>query len=67
MNWPELLQDLRAADMTQMQIAAFAGCNQSSISDLARGLTKQPSFEIGEKLQTLHKRAKRRLKSKARA
>lgn len=67
MNWPELLKTLSAADMTQAQIAAFAGCNQSSISDLARGLTKQPSFEIGEKLQALHRRVKRRLKSKARA
>jgi predicted XRE-type DNA-binding protein len=67
MNWPELLQDLRAADMTQAQIAAFVGVNQSSISDLARGLTKRPSFEIGERLSKLHKRVQRRAKSKARA
>ena len=60
MNWPQLIQDLRTADMTQAQIAAFVGVNQSSISDLARGLTKKPSFEIGDKLQTLHKRVQRR-------
>lgn len=67
MNWPELLQDLRAADMTQAQIASFAGAHQSTISDLATKRTKEPSFEIGNKLLTLHKRVQRRAKSKARA
>jgi len=65
MNWPELLSDL-TAEMTQAQIAAFVGVNQSSISDLARGRTSKPSFEIADKLRALHKRVQRR-KQKAEA
>lgn len=53
--------------MTQAQIAAFVGVNQSTISDLARGNTKKPSFEIGNKLHELHKRVLRRRPSKQKA
>jgi transcriptional regulator with XRE-family HTH domain len=66
MNWPELIQDLRAAPMTQAQIAVFVGVDQSTISDLARGRTSKPSFETADKLRALHKRVQRR-KQKAEA
>ena len=59
MNWPELLQDLRDTSMTQAQIADLVGVTQSAISDLARGLTTKPSYELADKLRALHKRVMR--------
>ncbi|MDQ0035899.1 putative XRE-type DNA-binding protein [Variovorax boronicumulans] len=60
MNWPELLQDLSSADMTQAQIASLIGVNQSTISDLATGRTLKPAFDTADKLRALHKRVQRR-------
>jgi transcriptional regulator with XRE-family HTH domain len=67
MNWPELIQDLRAAPMTQAQIAAIVDVDQSTISDLSRGLTEHPNSKTADRLRELHKRVLRRAKSKARA
>ena len=60
MNWTELLRDLSSTGLTQVEIAAAVGAHQSTISDLARGKTATPSFEIGDKLRDLHKRVQRR-------
>lgn len=60
MNWKNLIADLIASGLTQMQIAEKAGCKQASISDLSTGKTNQPSYAIGSALVAMHKRAMRR-------
>lgn len=54
MDWKKLLQELAEAGRTQVQIAQHCGVAQSTISDLARGNVKSPSFELGTKLVALH-------------
>ncbi len=53
MDWKNLLARLAAAKLTQVQIAERCGVSQSTISDLARGATKSPGFELGMKLREL--------------
>ena len=53
MNWSNVISELQAAGWSQPQIAAECGCAQSTISDLARGSTKDPRYTIGEKLKQL--------------
>lgn len=60
MNWKNLIADLIASGMTQVQIATKAGCSQASISELQTGKTAQPNYAIGSALVALHKKATRR-------
>lgn len=53
MNWKEKMARLAEAGFTQMQIAEKCGVRQSSISAIARGVTKCPSFDLGTRLQKL--------------
>jgi len=53
MDWKKLIQELIAAGMTQVQIAAECGVSQSSVSDLFRGASKSPSYDFGKKLEAL--------------
>lgn len=55
MNWTKILADIFAAGQTQMAVAEHCGCGQSTISELARGVTTKPSFDLGQKLIELHK------------
>lgn len=57
MDWKQLLKELDEAGMTQTQIAETCGTSQATVSDLARGVTKNPSFSIGAAVVELHKRA----------
>ncbi len=50
MDWKKLVAELDAAGYTQAAIAARCGVAQSTVSDLARGATKSPSFDFGRKL-----------------
>jgi transcriptional regulator with XRE-family HTH domain len=59
MNWKTLIADLIARDFVQTKIAEECGVAQSTISGLASGITKSPSFDLGQKLLALHKRAMR--------
>lgn len=61
MNWVETIALLKEAGFTQSQIATACGCAQNSISDLATGKTKTTSFSIGQGLQKLAGKARRRL------
>jgi len=54
MDWTRLIADLTGAGMTQAEIAEACGCTQSSISDLWRGETKSPNFDLGSRLVQLH-------------
>lgn len=65
MNWKNLITDLVASGMTQVQIAEKAGCRQASISDLYTGKTSQPSYAIGAALVAMHKKAVRQLSKQA--
>lgn len=53
MDWQKLLGELSEAGMTQQRIAARCGVAQSTISDLSRGKTLEPSFSLGVALQQL--------------
>lgn len=55
MNWQTLIADLIAAGMTQMQISVACGVAQSTVSGLARGESKSPSYDLGTKLVELHR------------
>lgn len=56
MNWKKLIHELCSAGMTQIEISTEVGLAQASISDIARGRTKAPSWEPGQKLIALHSR-----------
>jgi transcriptional regulator with XRE-family HTH domain len=53
MDWKQLIADLIAAGMTQVRIAEACDVSQSTISDLARGATKSPAYDLGRKLEEL--------------
>lgn len=55
MDWKSLLEALAARGWTQPKLSSEFGVSQSTISDLKRGVTKDPSFTLGSALQTLHK------------
>ncbi len=59
MNWKSLIADLLANGLSQPQIAVICECGQATISDLARGDTKDPRDSLGQALRALHKRAMR--------
>lgn len=54
MDWKRLLKELNAAGVTQPRIAEFCGVGQSTVSELARGVTKSPSYDFGSKLVQMH-------------
>lgn len=56
MDWKAIIAALRAAGITQMQMAAAAGCAQTTISDLSHGRIKHPRYDIGVALIGLHAR-----------
>lgn len=66
MDWPNILKDLSERGLTQQQIAEKCGVAQGTVSDLARGESKNPSFSFGQALIDLH-RATAAKKSRAAA
>lgn len=54
MDWKKLIAELSDAGVTQAEIAAECGVAQSTISDLHRGASKSPSFDLGSSLVALH-------------
>lgn len=55
MDWQSIIADLKARDFRQEDIASICKVKQSTVSDLARGITKRPNFEFGLALLALHK------------
>ena len=55
MDWQSLIADLKARNFRQEDIASICNTKQSTVSDLARGATRQPSFALGQALIALHK------------
>lgn len=60
MDWENLIRELRAFGLTQEGIASAIGVTQPTISALATGKAKEPSFTVGDKLRALHKRMSRK-------
>lgn len=56
MDWKLVITDLQREGYTQPQIAEKCQCSQSTISELYSGRTAQPRFDLGLRLQALHKR-----------
>lgn len=56
MDWKTLIENLTAKGWKQQQIADYCGCEQSVISDLATGKTKNPRFSTGQALIKMGKR-----------
>jgi len=54
MDWIKLISELSASGVLQTEMANYCGCSQSTISDLARGVTKQPYYNIGAAIQSMH-------------
>lgn len=55
MDWTQILSDIFAAGKTQMVVAEYCGCGQSTISQIYSGVTARPSYDVGTKLVELHK------------
>lgn len=62
--WQQLIRDLKDAGLTQDEIASAIGVTQPTISDLANGKIKNPSFVLGDKLKKLHARKTRKAEAK---
>jgi predicted XRE-type DNA-binding protein len=56
MDWKTLIENLTAKGWKQQQIAEFCGCQQSVISELATGKTKNPRFSTGQALIAMGRR-----------
>jgi predicted transcriptional regulator len=53
MDWQKFMAELQAFGLTQKQIADACEVGQATISDLARGDTKDPKDSLGQKLRAL--------------
>lgn len=66
MNWKIIIAEiLLHGQLTQPNLAIQCGCGQATISDLASGKTKQPSYPLGKALITIHKKHMKKAKSTA--
>lgn len=59
MDWKTLMADLKARNWTHARILerlASQGveCSQATLSDLARGVSQDPKFKLGNALRELH-------------
>lgn len=53
MDFKNIIADLVCGGMTQKEIASFCECGQSTISEIANGEIKNPSYRIGIALTKL--------------
>jgi transcriptional regulator with XRE-family HTH domain len=53
-DWKQVIADLMAAGESQTKLAEKCGVAQSTISDLYRGASRSPSFDLGRRLLDLH-------------
>jgi transcriptional regulator with XRE-family HTH domain len=59
-----IISELVAAGVTQTEIAQHIGLNQSGVSRLHSGEQHRISYEVGARLDALHRRYRRRIKSR---
>lgn len=61
MNWQTVITDIKLClGVTQAQIAKRIGIAQASISELERGIVKDPRYTTGHALIELHRKAIRK-------
>lgn len=60
MDWKTLLSDIAKAGYSQSEIADELGIRQPSVSDIANGKTKSPSWVVGDRIIKLHRKAEQR-------
>lgn len=53
MDWKNIISQLISKGYTQQQLAQKCGCGQATISELFRGETQSPRFDLGRKLLVL--------------
>lgn len=52
-DWVSLLSYLKSEGVTQVMAAEIVGSTQTTLSDLARGNTKEPGYSLGTRLLAL--------------
>ena len=67
MDWKKLLSELRAKGWTQQLIANRVGASQASVSDLYRGKTTNPTYELARSIELLHESGELPVASEAKA
>ena len=61
MNWQTVITDIKfGLGITQAQLAKRIGIAQASISELERGIAKDPRYTTGRALMALHRKAIRK-------
>ena len=59
--WKQIIAEIQEyGDLTQAEIGEKCGTTQSTISSLVNRDGGEPTFSLGEKLQTLHKKLSKR-------
>ena len=58
MDWIALISRLRQRGWTQQGIAAEVGVTQPTVSELATGKARRPSFDVGAALKKLDDEAR---------
>lgn len=66
MNWKNLIAELIALGLTQSQIAARCKCGQTTVSELANGISSEPRHGLGQKLIACLKKMQKSQKRTAR-
>lgn len=56
MDWKQLVADIKAAGMTQEQIATEIGVSVGSLSELINGKIGEPKWSRGDALIVLHQK-----------
>ena len=58
MNWQTVITEIKSSlGITQVQLAERVGVTQTSISELERGIVKDPRYSTGAALVELHRDA----------
>ena len=66
MNWQTVITEIKSRlGITQVQLAKRVGVAQTSISELERGIVKDPRYTTGNALMELHRKAARKRGSAA--
>lgn len=60
MDWKAVVTALLSGGWTQVEIAQACGCAQSTISAIARGENKNPSYALGQALLAIKAKRRRR-------
>ena len=55
MNWKNILSEITASGLTQLECAALWGVGQATVSDIARGKTLDPRGSLCFQIVATHK------------